>query len=425
MKLPAIKLSKPHFPQSVKGRVTLVAAAIVVLAGSVYAATPLPTGSIEVRTYDVTGGIKEPLGNVEVQVNSVSAPYECNDPIKTTPPESAGPNHGYVKYVNCESAVYSKPNRKYLKYTIIKATRDGYQVSQKSKFKVGANKASSRGGSFAVRKDRTTKVEISLEREGTPQQARVAPTPPTSGEGVNKGNIVFSQTRHVSRYGLSNPDPAWISNQPNSYFLGSVLVGWSVDLVRLNSPSPDSQYGTESANGYMFGLIRRPDGTKVGCGWLEPGTVSTNTLKAYSNECSNHPFLSYVEADSPAANSIRKSFGTQFNCDHDGTAACNGPITLFPQDMNPACTDAKLYKNYFSGNDYTQGSFSDPVGTIDLTLPDAIRYRFTTLDGKAAAVVGDREDDRSAYGWGFINRDCIVGWPTNDAIYGRHPNSRP
>ncbi len=166
--------------------VAVTVAVIIGIGGIVYAATPLPKGSILVTTYDVTGGIKERLGNVVVQVNSVGAPYECDDPTRQTAPASAGPSvHGTTKFVGCEAGVYSKPNRKYLKYTVIRAERAGYQMSQKSKFKAGVNKQSSRGGSFAVRRNQTTRVELSLEREGSLQPARALPnpTPPSGGTG--------------------------------------------------------------------------------------------------------------------------------------------------------------------------------------------------------------------------------------------------
>lgn len=165
--------------------IAITVTVLISIGGIVYAATPLPTGSILVTTFDVTGGGKERLGNVVVQVNSVGAPYECDNPTRQTAPASSGDAHGTTKFVGCEAAVYSKPNRKYLKYTVIRAERAGYQMSQKSKFKAGVNKESSRGGSFAVRKGQTTRVELSLEREGGPQPARAVPnpTPPAGGSG--------------------------------------------------------------------------------------------------------------------------------------------------------------------------------------------------------------------------------------------------
>ncbi len=320
--------------------------------------------------------------------------------------------------------MYSKPNRKYLKYTVVKAIRDGYQVSQKSKFKVGANKASSRGGSFAVRKDRTTKVEISLEREGAAQQARVAPTPPTSGGSTNKGNtIIFAQTHHSYKYPLAQPDDMWMSNYTNSYYLGSVKPGWKVELVTLRSGGL-----TTPKDEYMFGLIRRDDGTEIGCAWLEPNTVQ-GPLRAYTNICSTHPFREPQQADEQI-NGMRVHYGKHFNCDKGDVIRgsipnkCNSPITLDPQDMNPGCADPTLYRNYYMNN-YKSGRFRDPVldssgnpFQVDLRTSDSLRYRFTTYDERAAVVAG-----AATYGWGFISRDCIIGNPTDKEYYEvRYPN---
>jgi hypothetical protein len=428
MKLPKFSFSpeliyRIHYPKSPKN-ILIAVGALLLLTGVIFAATPLPTGTIAVYTYDVSSGSKQRLGNVQVKVNSVNSPYECPTQTKTTEPASSGSSEGYVAFQKCPAGTYS--NRKYLKYTLVSVSRSGYQLAPNSPFKVGADKSSSKGGSFAVRKKRVTRIRIYLTKGGKAS----SPSPSGSSVAINKGNIIYAPTHHGFDYALAQPDDAWISHNPNFYYLGSVYPGWSVDLVRLNSPSAESKYGTESNAGYMFGMISRPDGSFVQCGWLEPNTVSKDTLQAHTNICSNHPFLKVLDTNEKT-NTIRKTFGQQYNCSKGdvytgGVASgtedkCNSPITLDPIDMNPNCTDPTLYRDYFSNGRYNTGSFSKPLGKVDLTKGDSLRYRFTTLDGKAAVVAGAH-----TWGWGFIDRSCIVGWPTNKNYWEvRHPDLNP
>lgn len=157
---------------------------------------------------------------------------------------------------------------------------------------------------------------------------------------------------------------SWIANKNNGYYLGRAMPGTSFDNEVTDSGA------------WHFGRAYGPNM----CGWVMPGSLGA-TIGTESDSCSSATMASI---------SHRRTVGKNFNARaHEATDGTAVPTT--------GCT---LDYNYFYGTDFATGGghWANAAGAVQPT----VRYRFTTLDGRAA-VVRD-----SALGWGFVPIGCIT-----------------
>ncbi|MEU5691773.1 hypothetical protein [Actinosynnema sp. NPDC020468] len=156
----------------------------------------------------------------------------------------------------------------------------------------------------------------------------------------------------------------WLVNKPSGYYLGRELPGGRFDNEE-TSPA-----------GWHYGRAGGPDL----CSWAMPGSLGAVTGRP-PDSCS---------ATTRERLSHRRGVGRDYNAPAheatDGTSVAAGTCTL--------------YYNYFHGTDFPSngGHWANPAGPVG----GSVRYRFTTLDGRAA-VVRD-----PALGWGFVPLSCVT-----------------
>ncbi|MEV1238509.1 hypothetical protein [Nonomuraea sp. NPDC049750] len=169
---------------------------------------------------------------------------------------------------------------------------------------------------------------------------------------------------------------ARITNRPFGYYLGRIM-----------SQSAFIQVGPSQLN-HAYGRLQ---GAGVNmCGWIHLSARGART-GTRPNSCSTS-----------TANSMwqRTNIGTKFS-KPAGTKRHSGVPTKVAAGKGKDC---RLYYNYFTGTNFTRGTFRDPAHPTEQIgkRSGQINYRFQTLDGKALVVL---DED---YGWGFIRPECVT-----------------
>lgn len=141
--------------------------------------------------------------------------------------------------------------------------------------------------------------------------------------------------------------------------------------------------------------------------------------------------------------SRRKTFGRKFNGRRFVDGTFGTPVT------RPARCDATFYRYYGRPRHIPKSTgysgkmvFEDPVKLHDGKLAEvgeSVHYRYTSKDGKAAAVRIDKTDieeltpmeRKHLYKWGYVDRDCLparfkMDGPLRHAhtVRGKRPNKK-
>jgi hypothetical protein len=159
---------------------------------------------------------------------------------------------------------------------------------------------------------------------------------------------------------------SWIVNKPSGYYLGRELPGGRFD-------------NEANSGGWHYG--RAVTGINM-CGWAMPHSVGAR-LGTVADSCSA---------------AVRGTLSHRRNVGRDFNAPAHRATDGSPVPANTGCT---LYLNYFHGTGFAGGAngghWANPAGAPG----SSVRYRFTTLDGRAV-VVRD-----TTLGWGFLPIGCV------------------
>jgi hypothetical protein len=181
-----------------------------------------------------------------------------------------------------------------------------------------------------------------------------------------------------------------IANVPYGYYIGRAFASSNV-----------RETSVTKLGDYAFGAVTQLKGQQpiVQCGWFESKSLTTTTQT--------------LQGPQPCAKrrevlSDQYSFGHHFNsppgASNDGsyvthlTPQCNDRLYA-----NDASLEAAIAGGTFAPRFKNGRGLYDYIGTISNTAP--VHYRYTTLDNRAAVVRTDK------YGWGFLSKACIAGFP--------------
>jgi hypothetical protein len=173
-----------------------------------------------------------------------------------------------------------------------------------------------------------------------------------------------------------------ITNSPYGYYTGRLFVNDKVTEL----------FATKTRV-YTYDMITENRGSRhiERCGWIESVVLRKGTHEAVpSSPCRE-----------PRSEISRPSFGREFNC------AANVCIDGAPTHVTARCDDRAYYNRApqleSSADARTIQGFYDYAGPINRQLP--VYYRYTSLD-RQAAIIRTR-----AYGWVYVDRSCIAGYP--------------
>lgn len=161
---------------------------------------------------------------------------------------------------------------------------------------------------------------------------------------------------------------SWITNKPGGYYLGRAPAGSEFNVMGSRS----DRYGRDWPYGRAVAINM--------CGWVLPDALGSRVATG-TDSCS---------ARTRDDLSHRRSFGKNFNArPHRKNTGTDAPVG-----------SCRFYYNYFQGSDFSKsgGHWAWSPGS---TAGGTVKYRFTTLDGKAAVVL------HPVMGWGFIARGCV------------------
>lgn len=202
------------------------------------------TGTLVACTYDVTGGGKTLIGNVEVHTKSIGAPdtpaHQCDPRNRTTSTNADNGSKGRAAFAKCPVAQDGGPKT----YQFSMVERAGYRESQTSPHKAGCANSKYH---FTAERNKAKRIEIHLVQGAGSVTCDPVPAPNPSNIGGSEGSAPPAPS--ANKAGTIKVE-TWIDAQNGGTVKDKPLPGIAVEMVSSGRPQDKCtpQGGTTSGD---------------------------------------------------------------------------------------------------------------------------------------------------------------------------------